>query len=98
MDAFHPHFRDGSVSGIFGFLGDAYNHPEFFRRAALILAPGGILVFTLPNHRWAEGASPAARDARGRDDLPHRPPKAGDRPVDHTGGRGAGPDDSRFGI
>ncbi len=53
MDAFSPHFRDGSVRGAFAFLGDAYNHPVFFHRVHQMLVNGGHLVFTIPSHTWA---------------------------------------------
>jgi SAM-dependent methyltransferase len=53
IDAFQPPFDDGSIHGIFAFLADPYNHPDFFLEARRILADGGYLSFTLPNYDWA---------------------------------------------
>ena len=67
MDAFSPHFRDGSVRGAFAFLGDAYNHPVFFHRVHQMLVNGGHLVFTIPSHTWATALRSEAADSACRD-------------------------------
>jgi len=53
MNVFKPHFTDGTVDGVFGFLADPFNHGAFFQNSHRMLSEGGRLVVTLPNHEWA---------------------------------------------
>jgi SAM-dependent methyltransferase len=42
-----------SVALLVASLGDPYNLPEFWREAARVTKPGGVVLFTVPSFQWA---------------------------------------------
>lgn len=61
VDAFELPFAERSLRGVVAFLADPFNHTAFFSQSRRVLCGGGSLVFTLPNHDWANAVRMALR-------------------------------------
>jgi SAM-dependent methyltransferase len=57
-------FCAATFDGVFAFLADPYNVPEFYREVRRVLKPRGTFIFTLPSLTWGNALRPAERIPR----------------------------------